>query len=226
MTPEDRRQVLIAAGFLCASTSFATPDGPRWFAQEPAINTEVRREKFGSHNLFIDLNTGRWCRWGINRWQSFERGPWNELAEEELETEEQSDQETGIVVGPSSALSVLPDGIDLPPIQLGFLRECLAAGFRYESELNPPGSGIVDGRDLGNRWLVRDGEKFLAFTRTHCIHGKVNGVWDEIPLSQFSSSAPAPVAVRELLKPPPRRELSAVGVLVQSSGNALQKGLF
>ncbi|WP_437230362.1 hypothetical protein SH661x_001921 [Planctomicrobium sp. SH661] len=224
MTVADHRQFLESRGFIVARDPFPGTSGPLWFAQEPAIDPRIKREKFGPHNLFIDLATGSWQHWGEQTWHRFDVGPWNELIEEEspdLSTlNSQHSTSTGEREADSADRSEAPP--PLPPELHCFFAQCLAAGFAWDDRLNRECNHVVSGWETGNRWMLRDDVSWLVSSRTQTINGRVNGIIEALPLSHFTGSArsvstPAPL---------PRRELSAVGVVVQSSGRSLQKGFF
>jgi len=244
MTPDDRRQFLESRDFIVAKKPFPGSSGPLWFAQEPALSPVANKDRFGPHNLLIDLTTGRWQRWGQATWSPWDRGPWHEQVE--IEQDEPSGQQTS--TDQSVALSVRPTGtafIHAGPVKerpyilvpkvtddgrqvesiwhpnaAQFYVDCVErAGFVIT---DPGPDQLLDGfRDLASRWAVRDGVKYLLIAQTNVISILGPGL-REYSLDDFLNPEPTPRPVLST----PRRELSAIKVTVQSSGNTLQKGLF
>lgn len=237
----ERREILISAGFhVCA--------GPVWHSNQPIWHVWSETAACADH-LLVSLITGSWCRsrrseW--SGWKSWERGPWNELAEDEPNGQQAStDQPVAHSACPRSGViapDFTPDGRPVKRCfemsDLVFFEQCVAAGLR----ITQPAPQLLDGDiDLGNRDAEYQGHSYLLGCRTRSIIGLWLRQYDladfraglspaeMIPdrhLSGHVYSQRLATPARPVETVRPRRQLSSTNVIVHSSGKTLQKGLF
>lgn len=220
MTPIDRRAFAAGREYHICRDSFDGPDGPRWYWASLARESVTRPKERG----FIDLVSGRWRFWDDATMHPWEAGPWHKLAGEVASPP---------VVDPvaSRPSESATEGLHTP-----FTRECAAAGMSLEPGQSLPAL-LIDGRDLGNRYLRWQGRRYLAFSSTRrLILWEPGGPWEmqtieeligspvpatttppiEVPVID-SSTASAPVRTRPLMN---------CGVPVQMVGAVKQRRLF
>lgn len=220
MTPTDRRDFAASREYHICRDPFDGPDGPRWYWASLARESVTTPKERG----FLDLASGRWRWWDEATMHPWEAGPWHELA--------------GDVKTPPVATSAASPVIELVPEELHtpFTRECVAAGLSWESGQSLP-QLLIDGRDLGNRFLRWQGRRYLAFSSTRrLILWEPGGRWEmrtieELTGSPVSATTTPPIdtpAIDPLpaSAPVPTRPLMTFGVPVQMTGAVKQRRLF
>lgn len=172
MTPINRRDFAAGREYHICREPFPGEQGPLWYWASLARESVTRPRERG----FIDLISGRWRWWDDATFRPWEAGPWHELA---------GDVETPPVVtqGTAPAASVN----DNDPLHTPFTRDCVAAGLTLE-----PGQSVrlLDGRDLGNRYLRWRGRRYLAFSGTRrLVLQEYMAPWEPLTLAELLTQA-------------------------------------
>ncbi len=212
MTPSERRDFAASREYHICRDSFDGPDGPRWYWSSLARASVTRPRERG----FIDLASGRWRWWDDATMLPFESGPWHELA--------------GEIEPPTVDTAAASPVVELASEELhtSFTRECLAAGLTWESGQTVR---LLDGRDLGNRYLHWQGRRYLAFSSTRrLILWEPGAPWVLLTLAELTAGAAAiatPVPRSPSPTPVPLTHAPMTyGLPVQMSGAGKQRRLF
>lgn len=213
------RDFLTSRGYHVCRDSFAGGSGPLWYWRDAVWgDTWTKARERG----FIDLTSGRWRTWESSTMQAWERGPWHEIADAEEEDSAGAKHDHA------------------PHLLTPFIRECLAAGLTLAPDQTVE-QHLASGRDLGNRYVLWQGQRYLGFSHTQrLVVWQRNAPWEPLTLEQLvgsgevsdsrleaansalsHSGASAAHSLPTLNTPP-----ITYGVAVAMAGNAKQRGLF
>lgn len=223
-SPMEFRDFMTSRGYHVCRDSFAGGSGPLWYWRDAVWGDSWTKPR---ERGFIDLTTGLWRTWESATLQAWERGPWHEIAEEESAGAKHNslDDHASHLLTP-------------------FIRACLAAGLTLAPDQTVE-QHLASGRDLGNRYVLWQGQRYLGFSHTQrLVVWQRNAPWQPLTLEQLvgggkasgsrleaadstlshsgaTGSASAAPQLSTLDRPP-----ITYGVAVAMAGNAKQRGLF